>query len=87
MIVEHETEREEWRAFREEAQYLEREHLEFRKALRDAEAALRADPGNANLEARVEELKKGLEEIERRAPWLSSAIPMEVQLWGICRFM
>ena len=79
--------RKEWQTFRKEAQFLETKHLEARVALRDAEASLRADPGNADLNARVEELKKRLEEIERLAPWLSSEIPMEIQLWGICSFL
>ncbi len=79
--------REEWKTFRKEAQFLETKHREVRVALRDAEAALRADPENENLQARVDELKKRLEEIERLAPWLSSEVPMEIQLWGICSFL
>jgi len=68
-------------AFRKEAQLLEKEHLELRVALREAEAALRADPGNRELRGRVEELKRGLEEVERRAPWVSYPVPLEVLLW------
>ena len=80
-------EREEGRTFRKEAQLLERKHLEIRVLLRDAETALRADPENVDLNTRVEELKKRLEELEKKAPWLSSEIPMEIQLWGICSFL
>lgn len=74
---------EEWRTFRQEAQYLEKEHLETRVALRDAEAALRADPGNEELKAQVEELKSWLEELDRQAPWLTSDVPVEMALWGM----
>lgn len=74
---------EEWQAFRKEALPLEREHLEIRLALRDAQAALRADPKNENLEARVIFLTKRLEEIERKAPWISSDVPLEISLWGV----
>ncbi len=67
---------EEWQTFREAALPLEKEHLEIRVALRDAEAALRADPGNEDLKARLEEL-------DRQAPWISSAVAMEIALWGV----
>lgn len=74
---------EEWRTFRKEAQHLEQEHLETRVALRDAGAALRADPGNEELKARVEELKERLEELDRQAPWISADVPVEIALWGV----
>jgi hypothetical protein len=74
---------EEWQAFRKEALPLEREHLEIRLVLRDAQAALRADPKNEHLEARVIFLTKRLEEIERKAPWISSDVPCEISLWGV----
>lgn len=74
---------EEWQAFRKEALPLEREHLEIRLALRDAHAALRADPGNGNFKARVIFLTNRLEEIERKAPWISSDAPWEISLWGV----
>lgn len=71
-----------WESFRKEALPLEKEHLELRVLLRDAEEALRADPGNENLKARVEYLKKRLEELDRKAPWISSDIAIEELLWG-----
>jgi len=74
---------EEWQAFRKEALPLEREHLETRVALRDAQAALRADPENENPKARMNLLEKRLEELERKAPWISSEVPWEVSLWGV----
>lgn len=73
---------EEWRAFRKMAQPLENEHLELRVVLRDAEMALRADPENEALKAKVRHLQKRLEELERKAPWISSNTPWEILLWG-----
>ena len=74
---------EEWQNFRKEAQDIEQEHLRLRVALRDAEAALRTDPGSEDLQARVQELKKKLEEMEKKAPWISAEYPLEVLLWGV----
>lgn len=71
-----------WETFRKEALPLEKEHLEIRVLLRDAEAALRADPGNEDLKARVKYLKKRLEDLDRQAPWISSEIAIEELLWG-----
>ncbi len=73
---------EEWQTFLKMTLPLEEKHLEIRVALRDAEAALRADPGNENLKAQVKYLMKRLKGLERQAPWLSWSIPREVLLWG-----
>ncbi|MGH7774024.1 MAG: hypothetical protein ACREQA_17510 [Candidatus Binatia bacterium] len=77
-----EVEPEEWQAFRKMAQPLENEHLELRAALRDTEAALRANPENENLKARMKYLKKRLEDLDKQAPWISSDSPWEILLWG-----
>ncbi len=74
---------EEWQTFRKDAQQLEKEHLEIRTALRDAQAGLQANPGDEALKARVEELKKRLEELNKQFPWLSSDVPVEILLWGV----
>ena len=74
---------EEWQTFRKEAQHLETEHLEIRVAMRDAEAAFRADPDNEDVKARVEELQRRLEELDRQAPWISSDVSVEIALWGV----
>jgi DNA-binding transcriptional regulator GbsR (MarR family) len=71
-----------WSSLRQEAQGVEKEYLESRTALRDAEAALRRDPGNEELQLRVKKLKAKLEELEEREPWLTSPYPIEVLLWG-----
>ncbi len=76
---------EEFKSFRQEALALEKAHLETRVALREAEAARRADPKNEDLETRVAELKKHLKELDRQAPWISSSsdMPVELALWGV----
>lgn len=73
---------EEWQAFRKMAQPLEHEHLELRILLRDAEAALRAAPGDEFLKTKVAYLKKRQEELEKKAPWISSDASWELLLWG-----
>jgi hypothetical protein len=73
---------EEWQAFRKEAEPLEREHLELRVLLRDAETDLGANPEDEKLKAKVKYLKKRLEELEKKAPWINSDAPLEIQLWG-----
>ena len=72
-----------WQAFRKETQPLEREYEEIRVLLRDAEIALRAEPGNEHLNARVKYLKKRLQELEKNAPWIVADTPWEVLLWGV----
>lgn len=72
-----------WRTFRKETRGIEREHLEIRVALRDAETALRTDPADEYLQVRVKYLRKRLEELEKLAPWISAEVPIEVLLWGV----
>lgn len=74
---------EELQTFRKQAQELDQKHLEIRVALQDAEAALRGNPGNADLKSQIEDLKKRLEELNRQAPWLCSDVPIEILLWGV----
>src|SRR4030067_2979110 len=74
---------EEWQAFQKEILPLEKEYLAIRVALRDAEAALRDDPGNDLLQGQVEKLRERQAEAGRRTPWSSSAHPWEVIPWGV----
>jgi hypothetical protein len=74
---------EEYQDFRQKAQVLEKEHLEIRTALQEARAALRADPENPSLKTRVAELEAKLTDLDKRAPWISQGIPLEVLLWGV----
>jgi hypothetical protein len=73
---------EEWQTLRKEALPLEREHLEIRVVLRDAEAALRSNPEDEYLKACVKYLKKRLDDLDTQAPWISSDAPREILLWG-----
>lgn len=50
--------------------------------LRDAEAALRAEPDNADLKARLVYLDKRVKDLEKQAVWLTGDRPMEYDLWG-----
>ena len=72
-----------WQAFRKETQPVEKEYHELRVLLRDTEAALRDEPENEHLKARVKYLKKRLEELEKKQPWIASDTPWEVLLWGV----
>jgi polyhydroxyalkanoate synthesis regulator phasin len=71
-----------WQEFRKQAGEIEQKHLETRQALAQAETALRANPTDLELAGRVEELKKRLAELDRQAPWISSAYPLEAFLKG-----
>ena len=62
--------------FRKEVQHVEREYLELRVLLRDAEAALRADPEDGEMRLRLEDL-------EERNPWLTSGKAPEVAFWAV----
>jgi hypothetical protein len=73
---------EEYRTFRQDAERLEREHLETRKALQKAEAALRSDPEDPALQTAAAELKDKLAELDKRAPWISQGDLLEMLIWG-----
>ncbi len=75
--------REEWHSFQRDILPLEKEYLAIRVALRDAETALREDPGNEALRIQAEKLRGRQEEFERRSPWLCSDYPWEFFLWGV----
>jgi hypothetical protein len=73
---------EQMREMRQHSQPLEQEHLELRIALRDAEAALNAAPSDQQWQARVTGLRQKLEELNRKAPWISAEQPIEMSLFG-----
>jgi hypothetical protein len=68
--------------FRKEVQHVEREYLELRILLRDAEAALRADPKDGHMRVRVHHYKGRLEDLETQYPWISSGQAREIGLWA-----
>jgi hypothetical protein len=67
--------------FHREHQNVEREYLELRTLLRDAEAALRAEPDDEVMRLRVYYVKQRLEDLEGRYPWIISGKPPEIAFW------
>ena len=68
--------------FRKEVQHVEREYLELRILLRDAEAALRADLENGDMRVRVHHYKRRLKDLENQCSWISSGTSREIGLWA-----
>ena len=64
--------------YRSSIQYLEREYLDLRIRLRDAEADLRSDSKNRELKEKIDYLKGRLKDLEDRYTWISSGRPSEV---------
>ena len=67
--------------YRKSVQYIEREYLDLRVRLRDAEADLRSDLQNQELKSRVDYLKSRLKDLESRHPWISTGRPSEIPFW------
>jgi len=68
--------------FKQEDRPLELLHLKLRTLIRDMSAALEKDPDDQELQARLEQLKGELADVERRAPWIVADFPVEMKLWG-----
>ena len=64
--------------YRRSIQHIEREYLDLRVRLRDAEADLRSDLQNQELKSRVDYLKSRLKDLESRHPWISTGRPSEI---------
>jgi hypothetical protein len=75
-------EMEDFQIFQREVRCLEREYLEIRILLRDAEEALRADPDSDYLRAKVRYLGKRQRDLESRGPRLAADHPLEIALWA-----
>jgi hypothetical protein len=71
----------EYQAVREEGRRLEREYLEIRVVLQEAEAALREKPEDEFLSARVRYYQKRLHDLEAKNPRLAEDCPLEVSLF------
>ena len=75
-------EMEAFQALRKEIRSLEKEYLELRKLLSNTEQALREDPDSEYLTAKVLYIKKRIKDLDKKAPRLSSDVPLEYALWG-----
>ena len=64
--------------YRRSIQHIEREYLDLRVRLRDAEADLRSDSQNRELKAQLDYLKSRLKDLESRYPWISTGRPSEI---------
>ena len=67
--------------YRNSVQHIEREYLDLRVRLRDAEADLRSDSQNQELILQVDYLKSRLKDLESRYPWISTGRPSEIPFW------
>ncbi len=75
-------EMQDFQALRLEIKRLEKEYLELRTLLRDAEAGLRSDSDNEYLRAKVKYLNKRITDIEKKGPRLADDHPLEISLFG-----
>ncbi|MEW6386389.1 MAG: hypothetical protein AB1491_02595 [Thermodesulfobacteriota bacterium] len=71
-----------YQALREEIRVLEKEYLEIRVILRDAQAALRAAPHDAELQAKVKYYQKRLKGLEAKNPRLAAEYCIEMALFA-----
>jgi hypothetical protein len=67
--------------FHRESRHVEREYLELRTLLRDAQAVARTDPTNSEVQLRMHYLKRRLEVLEEKHPWLLAGKPPEIAFW------
>ena len=75
-------EMEDFQLYQREVRRLEREYLEIRILLRDAEQDFRVDPDSEYLDAKVKYLNKRLKDLESQAPRLAADHPLEIALWA-----
>ena len=75
-------ENEHFQNLRNEVKLIEREYLELRVLLRDAETDLRSDPDSEYLNAKVTYLTKRVKGLEKKAPRLAADYPLEISLFG-----
>ncbi|MBU0985777.1 MAG: hypothetical protein KKH68_00875 [Proteobacteria bacterium] len=64
--------------YRNKVQYIEREYLDLRIQLRDAEADFRSDSQNQELKERVNYLKNRMQDLEKRYTWITTGSPSEI---------
>ena len=66
---------------RNSVQHLEREYLDLRIRLRDAQTDLRSDPENQELISRTAYLKTRIKDLEDKYSWISTGRPAEIPFW------
>lgn len=67
---------------RREVKRLEKEYLDLRIQLRDAETDFRSNPGNKYFESKIKYLTKRLKDLDRKPPRFSAEYPLEISLYG-----
>jgi hypothetical protein len=75
-------EMEDFQNYQKEVRRIEREYLEIRVLLRDAEADYRGDPDSEYLTAKVKYLQKRLNDLESKAARLAADHPLEISLFA-----
>ena len=75
-------EMEDFQNYQKEVRRLEREYLEIRVLLRDAEQDFRADPASEDLKAKVKYLQKRQKDLESQAARLAADHPLEISLFA-----
>ena len=75
-------EMEDFQNYQKEIRRVEREYLEIRVLLRDAEEGLRAEPDSEYLKAKVKYLTKRLKDLESKGVRLAADHPLEIALWA-----
>ncbi|MCG6916138.1 MAG: hypothetical protein LJE89_01195 [Deltaproteobacteria bacterium] len=73
---------EEFQNYQKEVRRLEREYLEIRVLLRDAEEDYRKEPDSEYLKAKVKYLKKRQKDLESQAARLAADHPLEISLFA-----
>jgi hypothetical protein len=71
-----------FKALRHDIKRLEKEYLDLRTQLRDAEVGLRSDSDNEYLRAKVTYLTKRIKNIEKKGPRLAADHPLEIALFA-----
>jgi len=75
-------EMEEFQNLEKQIRIVEKEYLELRVVLREAQEALRADPQSEEFQVRVRYLEKRLKDLEKKYPWLLMDTPIELALFA-----
>ena len=75
-------EMEEFQNYQKEVRRIEREYLEIRVLLRDAEEDLRNDPDSEYFKAKVKYLQKRQKDLESQAARLAADHPLEISLFA-----